>query len=337
MKFQVKPETEQFLKDPTVTQWISSLHPNTASAYKYTLFHLCKSLGVSPSEILQQAESNSKELGIKVKILLRNNPSKLEARKMKSVLGNFLALHELELPLTGLKLKHRRSPSHPLMQWEEAERVIELSDAEYRPAYKVMLYSAFDAERFIQVNNDPAILADVKRQVEAGNDLVKITIKDGRKNNPDPYYVLFPREIAMLLPVRAHGKPLDNKVNLWYNWRKAVRNAGYTVGGHKSEYGAHNLRSVWQTEMTKRNLPGELREHQLGHVVDSLHYQRITSDEKYVLEQHRKAWKLTETASKQDLEALQTEMSQMREWMESIFVKEQIDTKPWKRIKPGVK
>lgn len=314
MPFQPKPERVAFRKDKNVQQWLASLHPNSKSAYEYNLFRMCNGLGLSATEFKNQAEKNPKELSKQVKALVMAKEREFNGRNASILLAatrSYLNFNEIALPLTGLKVKRGKSVPHPYMSWEDANRIITLVDSAYQPIFKFMLWG-IDAERFVQINNDPATIKDVKKQLEdTGKDFIKILIAH-RKSNPNKYYVLIPREVAAYLPVRtASNEPTKSKFNIWYAWRKAVKNAGLPAEDHA--HGPHNLRSVWLTEATKRSLPAELREFQLGHDVDALNYQRIMQDEAWVLEQFRKAWQIKPAATKQETDKLAKENQDLRE------------------------
>ncbi|MGA3107862.1 MAG: hypothetical protein ABSD99_00170 [Candidatus Bathyarchaeia archaeon] len=308
MPFHAKETFTEFKKDPKVSQWIKGLHPNSVSGYGSALFAICTGLELTGTEFLEEAEANPKALSIKVKSLIKSlngSFSQITLGYRIAAMNNFLDFHEIErLPLAGLKIKRARPAVHPLLKWEDAERIISLAPEAYQPVYRLMLWG-LDAERFIQLNQDRLRLKAIEQQLEDPHrDLVKITV-NGRKSNANPYYLLVPRTVASYLPVRkVKGQPIIGTHNIQAGWRTALLRAGLPFD---KTHGAHNLRSCWLTEATRRGLDPVLREFQLGHQVDGLNYQRVMQDEVWVLEQHRKAWQIQPAATKQELKVLQEE------------------------------
>jgi hypothetical protein len=319
----IKPERTKFRSDAKVQEWLASLYPSTKVSYEYDLYRLCKvGLNLTGSQFLQAAEKEPKETSRKVKTYLKQVESKyngMNAARCKAAMVSYLNFFEVALPLTGLKIRRGKSAPHPLLTWEDASRIISLVDSAYQPVFKLMQWS-IDAERFILINNDQKILADVKQQLQdKAKEFIKITIPK-RKNNPNPYYILVPRELASYLPVRTvRNEPLKAKWNLHHQWRQALRKSGLPVD---SKHGAHNLRSCWLTEATKRELQPELREFQLGHEVDGLNYQRIQQDDSYVLEQFHKAWAIKPSATKEGLEKKTNEIELIKGMLVESLQKE---------------
>jgi hypothetical protein len=215
---------------------------------------------------------------------------------------NCLDFYEIErLPLAGLKIKSGRAEAHPQLKWADAERIISLAAPAYQPIYKLMIWG-LDAERFTQLNRDQKVLADIKQQLkESDQPFIRIPVVNGRKNNPNPYYVMVPRAVAEYLPIRkVKGSTTITKSNIQDNWRTALLRAGLPVD---TKHGAHNLRSTWMDEATYRGLDAVLREFQLGHGVDPRNYTRVTKDVDWVMEQFVNAWRIKPTATKEELEA----------------------------------
>lgn len=304
-KHKIKPELTKFRQDPKVAQWSKSLNDNTRPTYISQLFAVCTGLGLTGSQLLTEAETNPKALSISVKGYINGLKGKFSPNSIGfrlSTMNSYLDFHEVaRLPLAGLKIKHARSQRHPALSWEVATRIISLVDSQYQPIFKLMLWS-MDLERVVRLNKDSKRIAEIKKQLQdPDTDFVKIDVPEGRKGNPDPYYLLVPRDIAAYLPVLgAGGKPIAHKAAIWGAWRTGLRRSGLPID---RKHGAHNLRSCWKTEATKKSLPDELQEHQLGHMVDDLNYQRVQDDHLWVLEQFRKAWSIRELATKEELDA----------------------------------
>jgi hypothetical protein len=168
-----------------------------------------------------------------------------------------------------------------------------------------------DAQRFIELNNDPERIKKIKEQLneQPPKDLIKVDFDKGRHGNESPFYMLIPRELAQYLPVRTvRGEPEKRTTNIRANWAGALKAAGLPRDG---AHGAHNLRSYWKTEATKRGLDEVLRQHQLGHTVDQLNYQRVMQDQKYVEGEFRKAWKIQPAATKEELTARDAKIEQL--------------------------
>jgi hypothetical protein len=218
---------------------------------------------------------------------------------------NFLALNEIALPLLGFKIKLERKVK-PLFTWEDAERTISKATIEYQPIYRLMLWSALDIERFVQLNRDTERLADIKHQIaDERRDWIRIDVPKGRKSSP-PFYSLVPRDIAKLLPVLdQQSKPITNKNSLHYHWGNALKRAGFQF----KHFGPHNLRSAWTGEATRRKLEPVVREHQMGHIVDSENYQRMQQDERWVTEQFRKAWETQPLVTEDRMREIQEQQS----------------------------
>ena len=282
---------ESFRQEKAWREWMSTLHPNTKPSYGSSLFRVLGRLELTPTQLVNLAENpnTQKELSKRVKILfaqLQETYSYSARNIMLSSLRNFLAFHEIALPLIGFKLKVERK-NKPFFPWDDALRVIDLAAIEYQNVYKVMLWGALDVERFIKLNVDKARLAAIRTQLEdKTRDWIRVDVPKGRKHSP-AYYVLVPPHIARLLPVLdQEGRPITSKNSIHYHWQNALHRAGFDY----EHFGPHNLRSAWTVEATKRGLQDILLQFQKGHDVDSQHYQRIQQDENWVTEQFRKAW-----------------------------------------------
>jgi len=285
--------------DPTFKKWIVGIHPNTRHNYDHTLCKVLKELNLTPTQLKERAESNPKELSIDAKAILRNHDrSEQYRRTMRAAFKNFLAFYELDVPLTGLKI-HVKRKVKPFFPWDQAMRVIGLASREYAPIYEFMLWAAFDLERFVKLNGDKERLAKITKQLEdKEKQWVKIDVPEGRKSS-DPFYCLVPRKIAGLLPILDQdGQPMIKKAPIFWQWHQAMMRAGLADYG---EFGPHNLRSAWLDEATKRELDPVIRQHQLGHKVDALGYQRIQQDVSWVEQHFAQAWKIKPVATKEEL------------------------------------
>jgi integrase len=303
---------QSYRQDPYYSDWVKILHPRTRVNYESCLFRVLKGLGLNPTQVIDLAKTDNDALSKRFKVFLlsaNNGISPSYKIQMRAAFKSFLNLHELDVKLLGLKIKTTKT-SKPYLSWEDAERIISLASPEYAPIYTFMLYSGLDTERFRQLNTDTKRLADIRKQLEDVTKLwIKVDIPEGRKQS-SPYYVLVPPSIAKLLPVLDQsGRPIHIRQNIHYAWAVARVRAGFNY----ARFGQHNLRSVWDTEATKRGLPKELREFQLGHEVDSYHYQRINQDLPWVIQQFNKAFEAKPLATMQQLEALQQENQSVKE------------------------
>jgi len=282
---------DEFRQEKLWREWISTLHPNTKKSYESGLFTLLGRLQLKPSEAVQLAGNpeTQKDLSKQIKIVfaqLAQRYSYSARNIMFASFKNFLALNEIELPLVGFKIKLERKVK-PLFTWEDAERTISKASIEYQPIYRLMLHSALDIERFVQLNVDTVRLTEIKRQLDdERRDWIRMDVPKGRKSSP-PFYSLVPREVAELLPILdQQGKPITSKNSIHYHWQNALKRAGFTY----KHFGPHNLRSAWTGEATRRKLEPVVREHQMGHMVDGENYQRMQQDEAWVTEEFRRAW-----------------------------------------------
>jgi hypothetical protein len=297
-KFNITPDERQrldaFRRDRYWLEWQRTLHPNTRNTYTSHLFKLLGLVGVTPSELIAEASNpeTAKELSKRVKLAfaeLAKTYSASAQHNSLSALKHLLALNELELSLIGLKIRTQRKV-RPLMTWQESERVITLCNVEYQPVYRFMRAAAMDQERFTRLNGNQDRIDAIKRQLkDPTRDWIRVDVPEGRKNAPG-FYCLIPRGIAELLPVLdQQGQPILVKNNIANNWRNAMHRAGFT-GPEYRRFGAHNLRSVWLSEAQRRKLDPVLMQHQLGHTVDALNYQRIQQDTQWAIREFRKAW-----------------------------------------------
>jgi integrase len=276
-------------------------------------------LQLKPSEAVQLAGNpeTQKDLSKQVKIVfaqLAQRYSYSARNIMFASFKNFLALNEIELPLVGFKIKLERKVK-PLFTWEDAERTISKASIEYQPIYRVMLHSALDIERFVQLNVDTVRLTEIKRQLDdERRDWIRMDVPKGRKSSP-PFYSLVPREVAELLPILdQQGKPITSKNSIHYHWQNALKRAGFNF----VHFGPHNLRSAWTGEATRRKLEPVVREHQMGHMVDGENYQRMQQDEAWVTEQFRKAWQTEQVATKDELGSRDREIAGLRERLDKL-------------------
>ena len=318
----ISPEDRELLKgfraDESWSQWGKTLHPLTLKTYESVLLTFMKPMHLTPTELRKRAEEDPRETSKLVKLrfaeLEKEGKSKAHREVTKSALNSFLAFHELMLPLIGLKINGTKRRK-PFMSWEDALRIISLANVEYQPVFKFMLWSAMDVERFTQLNQDQPRLSEIKAQLrDQSRDWIKIEVPKGRKNSP-AFFVMVPRDIAGLLPVCDQGgKPIIGKQNVHHNWVQARNRAGFT---NLTRIGPHNLRSVWISEASRRKLDPIVEEHQLGHVVDNLNYQRLQDDEAWVLEEFRQAWATKPAATQEQVEKKNLELHELVNHMQN--------------------
>ncbi|MGA2789508.1 MAG: hypothetical protein ABSF00_01935 [Candidatus Bathyarchaeia archaeon] len=325
----INPKLTAFRQDANIKKWLDSLHKNTRAGYESCLFQLCDQLALTGSQVKDLAKDNPIELSLRVKVVVKRlqNTREVSDRTIGyrlAALTNYLNLFELEAPrLLGLKIKRGKSATHPLISWELANKIISLTPEKYQPVFKLMQWG-LDLERICQINVNPyvksiekKIMDSVKEQLEnPKNDLIRLDV-DGRKGNADPYYIVLPREVAGLLPVRTiRYSDIISKDAVRRSWRVGLKRAGLPID---SKHGPHNLRSCWLTEATKRGLEPVLREFQLGHSVDSLNYQRITQDYDWVLTQFRKSWAMNEpSATRKELGERDKKISELENHNEEL-------------------
>lgn len=296
------------------------MHPLTLKTYESVFFKFVKGMKLTPSQLRDRADKEPRETSKLVKLrfaeLEKEGKSKAVRDVSKSALQSFLAFHEVALPLTGLKINgHKRRK--PFMSWEDGTRIISLANVEYQPVFRFMLWSTLDVERFTQLNQDQSRLAKIKRQLQdQTQDWIKIEVPEGRKQSP-AFFVMVPRDVAALLPILDQsGKPIISKQRVHYNWVLARNRAGF---GDLKRIGPHNLRSVWISEAARRKLDPIVCEHQLGHIVDDKHYQRLQDDEAWVLGEFREAWATQPAASRQQVETENQELRERLAKLEGMF------------------
>lgn len=310
---------DEFRQERLWREWISTLHPNTRKSYESALFKLLGRLQLTPKQLVDLAGNpeTQKDLSKRVKIVfaqLIQGYSYSARNIMLASFNNYLALNEFVVPLTGFKLRVERKVK-PLFTWEDAERTISKASIEYQPIYRLMLHSALDIERFVQLNVDTVRLTEIKRQLDdERRDWIRIDVPKGRKSSP-PFYSLVPREIAKLLPVLdQQGKPITSKNSIHYAWQNALKRAGFTY----KHFGPHNLRSAWTGEATRRKLEPVVREHQMGHMVDGENYQRMQQDEAWVTEEFRRAWETQQAATSDELRSRDKEIADLRKRLDKV-------------------
>jgi integrase len=308
-----RKQLNSFRNDESWSQWAKTLHPLTLKTYESVFFTFLKGMKLTPTQLRDRADKDPRETSKLVKLrfaeLEKEGKSKAVREVSKSALKSFLAFHEIVLPLIGLKLNGTKRRK-PFMSWEDAQRIVGLANVEYQPVFKFMLWSAMDVARFTDLNRDQDRLGEVKRQLrDQSQDWIKIEVPEGRKHSP-AFFVMVPRDIAGLLPIlEQSGKPITSKQNIHHNWVVARNRAGFS---ELTRIGPHNLRSVWISEAARRKLDPIICEHQLGHIVDKLNYQRLQDEEDWVLGEFREAWATNPAASRKDTEDLRNENIELK-------------------------
>jgi hypothetical protein len=271
-------------------------------------------LELNPSELLDAARTHNDDLDTQVMDVLKSQVtahySDGSKKLMVSSLRSFLLRRKLKLELLGLRFK-RFHARKELFRWSEAEKVIDCATPPWRNCYRVMLWSTFDNQRFIDVNQDVERIAKVKKDLEdSTRQWIRIEVPDGRKQSP-PFTVTIPREVASLLPVLMNdGSPVRSRQLLIRHFRQALVRAGF---GDRHRFGTHQLRSCWKSEATHRGLPSVISEAQLGHEVDALNYERMHDDSDWVLSEFSKAWSVPQAATTNELADLRKEVQQLRD------------------------
>lgn len=306
----------RFREDPKLGVWKPSIR---ATSWKTLHYSMWRVLGnILPGEFLQRLDSDPKT----TKIWLKGRLTELAEQAGSTVakhgliaLRNFAAYHEQPFELNGYKISRESDRPRPeaFLTWAQVEQIIEAAHPTYRPALEVMLWGGLDLHRFVQINNDPAMIESVKSQLsDPKRDHVTLDVLKGRKKG-DKFRVFLPRHIAEKLPLKGGRGPgnLRAKGNIQYAFREAARRLGlYQLG-----LGVHELRDTFRTEATKRGLPEPLAEHQLGHR-DPLGYEKSFKDIDWALQHWRKFWYPEQTAIQSELERLRLENERLRDELE---------------------
>ena len=289
-----------------VQQWILGIASSkTRYRYAYHLMVLLKSIDKTPEAFLSDIEANPKPISIAVKGQIGSLSSRANARFQLCALKSFIAFHEVELKLNGLKVKVPRIRKKPYLPWEDAKKIILECKPPYRALFDFLLWSGLGLDELNEIQGSAEIQQSIEKQrAELSRTYIRIDLRP-RKSNIDTYFVLVPKEHVPCFPILttdygSRGKQVVNSLDCEMNFLRARRRAGNNENG----LGPSTLRSAFRSECGRLGVSDTVAESQMGHGGRERYgYSRETTDETYVASELSKLWNAVIPVTLNELES----------------------------------
>jgi hypothetical protein len=295
---------------PSVRKWKEGLNPNTYTAYVYLFEDFMKWLAAnsteigsySPDELVRHQKQSRKSEEEDAEYLLYECVQRWVRTKKgrKGYLENhvkavrsFMEHNRATLPRDrSFRIKGDYAPVPCELTMEQLRLVIDRSNPTFRAIFLMMFQSTMDQESFITWSDEG--WEDLKRQLDAGEDVIAVTIP-GRKNSrfATSFFTFFGGDALEALKlylneVRGYGPgpiflnqfkaPMAKKPIQEY-WLRQLHDLGLLKplpGSRKvPRYGRglHNLRDLARTNWTQRARGDQEQiEFMMGHKVDANGY-----------------------------------------------------------------
>ena len=308
------------MADKCVEAWLGRLSKATAFTNEYHFIRFMGWMaesggefsGYTPSMLVDyQAEAQGRD-SYKILDLVQQYVNGVEGRhgykvKIYSTLRSFFTHSRVELPRdSSYNIRGDRPRATGKLRPEEIRRVVLSSKGAYRAAFMCMLMGGMDLSGFDVWNQDG--WESLKQTLDQGRD-VHIIQLPGRKKyrNIRPYKTIIGKDaldaIREYLPERPQGtaifydqfrRPLSRR-SLQLYWKRRLIGQGFIKlrgdGDPGNRYGKnlHELRDSFRTLWSMSGAAPHVAEAIMGHQWDPLGYDKSPDDEKYMVEQYRKA------------------------------------------------
>ena len=277
----------QVLSDP-LEDWLRGLdRPHTRQTYRTALKRLSDVTGLTPGQMLAEAQANMKLFWIRVKaeaVTLTPHMRNSACSALRSYLrayGEFPPNDRLRHPR---KVRHRAR-----ITWDQALRICDAASPPYRYMFRMQLHCGWGVGEFYEWNR-PENWEQGKIAIHAYPPPEYYPFEfSRRKSNDQPFYTLIPAFLLneiytsdVQFPLCSRrGQPLGqehyhtSQVNVSSAFKTALQRSGITANGHLSP---HDFRDVFRTETTIKGVDYDAREFALGHTIDPRGYDKCYSD-----------------------------------------------------------
>lgn len=269
----------------------------------------------TPDDLIRfQAEASNGErfsiLDETVEPFIIQEPGRIGHKvKLYSSIRSLFLHNRAELPKdASFKIKPTVPKVAGTLTPEEIRDIVLSCKPMYKAVYLCMFQAGMDEETFTWWSANG--WGELRPQLEAGKNIIKITLP-GRKSRKFEenyttligddaisalrYYVENQRGtgIGPIFPNRDGGTLSKNALYLY--WIRQLRRRGLVgapvsgVKNYRSGKNPHELRDVFRTLWAMSGAAPHIGEAMMGHTTDELGYDKSPKNERYVLEQYRKA------------------------------------------------
>lgn len=337
-----------------VEHWTSRLSPSTTNKNASTMRmwmtwvreHGGRFKDYTPDDLVRfQAEaSNGEKFSILDEVIqpfIDQTPGRIGYKaKLYSSIRSFFVHNRAELPRDP---SFRVRPTTPKvagsLKPEELKHIILSCKPMYQAVYLCMFQAGMGEEEFAWWNANG--WEELKPQLDEGKSTIKVTLPGRKKRRFEENYFTYIGDDAVkalrsyvdghrhrgsaIFPNR-YGEPLSKNAVYLY-WLRHLRKLGLIgvpvkgVKTYRTGKNPHELRDTFRTLWAMSGAAPHIAEALMGHVTDELGYDKSAKNEKYALEEYRKALRFLNIMSssramgqvnEEEVEALRAKVEQLQ-------------------------
>jgi hypothetical protein len=307
-------------RDQSVEKWLGRLSPSTAKINEYHLGrwmiwvkeHGGKFSEFSPSQMIEyQAAAQNRE-AYELLDLIQRYVGEVKGRhgykaKVYSSLRSFFTHNRVQLPADPQYIIRAEKPKATgSLKPEVIRRIVLSSRGVYRAAFLSILQGGMDLAGFEAWNLEG--WESLKAALDRGDDVHTIELPGRKKfRNIRPYKTRIGGDaldaIRLYVPKRPGNSAIFydqykgplSKNSLQLYWKRCLIKLGYMKpknnGDPGNRYGKnlHELRDSFRTLWSMSGAAPHVAEAMMGHTWDPLGYDKSPDDDKFAMEQYRKA------------------------------------------------
>jgi integrase len=299
----------------SVDRWLSGLAPSTAKSGHSNFKRFLKWLKVnggkfstmSPDELVQYQKAQTSDGRYEILDLLQTYIQTREGtyfykRTQMASVNSFFLHNRAELPKDpSYHIKPTKEGVNGSLTPDEIRKVILSCNQTYSAIYLCMFQAGMGEEEFIYWNTHG--LGKLIEDLETDPSIIRIDLP-GRKSNRNikPYFTLLGGDGLKALKEHMVGKKrsdpaifLDQfnhpvaKLAVAQNWTRHTKKAGVNKGRGYTGKNLHEIRDTFRTQFEKSPAEKSVGEFLMGHVVDSLGYNKAHQDQQWVMKEYKKA------------------------------------------------
>jgi len=302
---------------PAVRKWLASLKESTGLGYKWHLEAFMDWVKVNGGKFADKTPDDLVEFGLDATPREMNELLDLKKSYLLSMTGrlnhkknadksikSFFSYNRVEVPKDRtLNLRGDLPKIEGALTPEDLRKIVLSSNPAFQATFMVMLGSGMGQDEFIQWSNTG--YEDLMRQLDAGANLVKISLH-GRKGDKNDYnYLTYIggdalSSLKQYLKLRGHkpGAIFMNNIHkpatqdaLYQYFGRKIQRIGIHSGEGWSGISPHGIRDVYRTLWRRSGVPVEYGEYFMGHrdAFDKYGYDRTARDEDELRKQYTAA------------------------------------------------
>lgn len=266
----------------------------------------------TPDQLIEYQNKADNGSRYKLLDLLQRHILSLNARRSTKMtrytkVRSFFMHNRADLPADkSFKIRGNLPKINGDLSLEETKKIILSSSPMYQAIFLSMLQGGMGSHEVLYWSNNG--LKKLEEDLRDDRQIIKVELpgrKEGENERPfytfiggdaeaavEKYLVERPKDVGDAIFITRTGKPIDY-FSLQSYWRSRLLRLG--IGPRSSKQcvrtgkGSHELRDLFRTQWAKSPAKPEIAEFQMGHIIDSLEYNKAWRDEKFYLDEYIKA------------------------------------------------